>query len=161
MQPQEAQVAKYALCGTADDIVQNLPGTDRHVWMQYSMLAQFFRVRTSGVGFFEELNKALANPAPHYNLLELMHACLLLGFEGQYRGAAGGDSELQRMPPRRLRDAAPRQGAHRRRDLAALARPGAQDAASSATSVPLWAIASGAGGAAGRRVLPAALPDRQ
>ncbi len=95
--PREALVAKYILCGTADDIVQNLPGADRHVWMQYSMLAQFFQVRTSGVGFFEELNKALASPAAHYDLLELMHACLLLGFEGQYRGGAGGDSELQRI----------------------------------------------------------------
>ncbi|MBX3570601.1 MAG: type VI secretion system protein TssL, long form, partial [Rhizobiaceae bacterium] len=94
--PEDLQVAKYALCGTADDIVQNLPGTDRHVWMQYSMLAQFFQVRTSGVGFFEELRKILANPAPRYDLLELMHACLSLGFEGQYRGAAGGDVELQR-----------------------------------------------------------------
>ncbi len=94
---EDAHVAKYILCGTADDIVQNLPGTDRHVWMQYSMLAQFFKVRTSGVGFFEELNKVLANPAPRYDLLELMHACLCLGFEGQYRGAAGGDVELQRI----------------------------------------------------------------
>jgi type VI secretion system protein ImpK len=93
---EDVMVAKYALCGTADDIVQNLPGTDRHVWMQYSMLAQFFQVRTSGVGFFEELKKILANPAPRYNLLELMHACLSLGFEGQYRGAAGGDADLQR-----------------------------------------------------------------
>jgi type VI secretion system protein ImpK len=94
---EDAQVAKYALCGTADDIVQNLPGTDRHVWMQYSMLARFFQVRTSGVGFFEELNKILANPAPRFNLLELMHACLSLGFEGQFRGSAGGDNELQRI----------------------------------------------------------------
>jgi len=94
--PEDIMVAKYALCGTADDIVQNLPGTDRHVWMQYSMLAQFFQVRTSGVGFFEELKKILANPAPRYDLLELMHACLSLGFEGQYRGAAGGDVQLQR-----------------------------------------------------------------
>lgn len=93
---EDVMVAKYALCGTADDIVQNLPGTDRHVWMQYSMLAQFFQVRTSGVGFFEELKKILANPAPRYDLLELMHACLSLGFEGQYRGAAGGDVQLQR-----------------------------------------------------------------
>ncbi len=94
---EDAQVAKYALCGTADDIVQNLPGTDRHVWMQYSMLARFFQVRTSGVGFFEELGKILANPTLRYDLLELMHACLSLGFEGQYRGAAGGDTELQRV----------------------------------------------------------------
>src|SRR5690606_9284026 len=32
---EDVRIAKYALCGTADDIVQNLPGTDRHVWMQY------------------------------------------------------------------------------------------------------------------------------
>jgi len=94
---EDIRIAKYALCGTADDIVQNLPGTDRGVWMQYSMLAQFFNVRTSGVGFFQALKEILANPAPRYNLLELMHACLSLGFEGQYRGAAGGDNELQKV----------------------------------------------------------------
>ena len=95
--PQDVRIAKYALCGTADDIVQNLPGADRHVWLQYSMLAQFFQVRTSGVGFYEELAKILQNPAPRYNLLELMYACLSLGFEGQYRGSANGASDLQRV----------------------------------------------------------------
>ncbi|KRA53070.1 type VI secretion system protein TssL, long form [Devosia sp. Root635] len=94
---QDARIAKYALCGTADDIVQNLPGADRHVWLQYSMLAQFFQVRTSGVGFYEELAKILHNPAPRYDLLELMYACLSLGFEGQYRGSQNGASELQRV----------------------------------------------------------------
>ncbi len=97
IEPEQVRIAKYALCATADDIVQNLPGQDRHVWMQYSMLAQFFQVRTSGVGFFEELNKLRQNPALYYNLLELMHACLSLGFEGQYRGAQGGDVELARI----------------------------------------------------------------
>jgi len=47
---QQALVAKYVLCGTADDIVQNLPGTDRDVWVQYAMEARFFNRRTSGVG---------------------------------------------------------------------------------------------------------------
>lgn len=94
---EDARVGKYALCATADDIVQNLQGTDGHVWMQYSMLAQFFQTRTSGVGFFQELDKLRANPAVNYDLLELMHACLCLGFEGQYRGAHGGDAELQRI----------------------------------------------------------------
>jgi type VI secretion system protein ImpK len=138
--PQDVMVAKYALCGTADDIVQNLPGTDRHVWMQYSMLAQFFQVRTSGVGFFEELKKLLANPAAHYDLLELMHACLSLGFEGQYRGAAGGDVQLQRwrrdvyqtlrhLKPRNDDDISPRwQG------MAKLMRD-------TGASIPVWAIA--------------------
>ena len=67
--PTDAQIAKYCLCGTADDIVQNLPGTDRSVWLQYSMVARFFNVRTSGKGFFQEVDKALQNPAHKYHLL--------------------------------------------------------------------------------------------
>ncbi len=95
--PQDAMIGKYALCGTADDIVQNLPGADRHVWVQYSMVARFFNRRTSGVGFFQEVEKALADPIRKFDLLELMLTCLNLGFEGQYRTMAGGDVELQRV----------------------------------------------------------------
>lgn len=95
--PHEAQVAKYMLCGTADDIVQNIPGNDRHLWVQYSMVARFFNVRTSGVGFFQELEKALMAPAQRYRLLELGLVCLSLGFEGQYRTMPNGSTELQRI----------------------------------------------------------------
>jgi len=94
---QEAQVAKYLLCGTADDIVQNIPGTDRHLWVQYSMVARFFNRRTSGVGFFQEVEKALAAPAQRFHVLELALVCLSLGFEGQYRTMNGGAVELQRI----------------------------------------------------------------
>jgi type VI secretion system protein ImpK len=144
--PEDIMVAKYALCGTADDIVQNLPGTDRHVWMQYSMLAQFFQVRTSGVGFFEELKKILANPAPRYDLLELMHACLSLGFEGQYRGAAGGDVELQRwrrdvyQTLRHLRTRNDDDISPRWQGMAKLMK-------SVGAAIPLWAIAGVVGAA--------------
>lgn len=93
----EAQVAKYLLCGTADDIVQNIPGTDRHVWVQYSMVARFFNRRTSGVGFFQEVEKALSAPAQRFYLLELGLVCLSLGFEGQYRTAPDGAMQLQRI----------------------------------------------------------------
>ncbi|MBF51609.1 MAG: hypothetical protein CL813_01445 [Confluentimicrobium sp.] len=93
--PTDALIAKYCLCGTADDIVQNLPGTDRGVWLQYSMVARFFNKRTSGVGFFQEVDKALQNPLQKYHLLELMLICLQLGFEGQYRAVPGGDVQLQ------------------------------------------------------------------
>ncbi|MFB9151315.1 type IVB secretion system protein IcmH/DotU [Roseovarius ramblicola] len=95
--PQQALVAKYVLCGTADDVVQNLPGTDREVWVQYAMEARFFNRRTSGVGIFQEIEKALADPARSYDLLELMLICLQQGFEGKYRGAPGGDVDLQRI----------------------------------------------------------------
>ena len=93
----ETQVAKYLLCGTADDIVQNIPGTDRHIWIQYSMVARFFNRRTSGVGFFQEVEKALQAPAQRFQLLELALTCLSLGFEGQYRAAPNGAVELSRI----------------------------------------------------------------
>lgn len=95
--PHETQVAKYLLCGTADDIVQNIPGTDRHIWIQYSMVARFFNRRTSGVGFFQEVEKALQAPAQRFQLLELALTCLSLGFEGQYRAAPNGAVELSRI----------------------------------------------------------------
>jgi type VI secretion system protein ImpK len=62
--PHEALVAKYALSGTADDIVQNLPGGDRGNWQQYSMVARFFHKRDSGVGFFPGGRKGPACPRP-------------------------------------------------------------------------------------------------
>lgn len=95
--PHDAQVAKYALCGTADDIVQNLPGADRGQWLQYSMVARFFNKRDSGVGFFQEAEKAMQAPGQRYHLLELMLTCLSLGFEGQYRTLPNGSVELARI----------------------------------------------------------------
>ncbi|PTV95954.1 type VI secretion system protein ImpK [Rhodobacter aestuarii] len=95
--PQEAMVAKYLLCGTADDIVQNLPGADRGVWVQYSMAARFFQTRETGVGFFQEAEKAMQSPLQYANLLELMLTCLSLGFEGQYRTAPNGGMQLAQI----------------------------------------------------------------
>ncbi len=95
--PQEAMVGKYLLCGTADDIVQNLPGADRGIWIQYSMAARFFNTRDTGVGFFREAEKAIQSPAQYANLLELMQVCLSLGFEGQYRTVQGGVAQLSRI----------------------------------------------------------------
>ena len=97
IEPHEAQVAKYLLCSTADDIVQNIPGNDRHIWIQYSMTVRFFNRRTSGVGFFQEVEKALQAPAQRFQLLELAMTCLSLGFEGQYRTAPNGAVELARI----------------------------------------------------------------
>ena len=94
--PEHIRISKYALCATADDIVQHLPGSDRLRWAQYSMLSRFFGVTTSGVVFFEELQRVQAQPVLNYNALELMYACLSLGFQGQYR-VAGGEVQLQQV----------------------------------------------------------------
>jgi len=137
----QATIAKYALCATADDIVQNLPSEEKHVWLQYSMLAQFFGVRTSGTGLFDKVRQISTNPVVYYDLLELIHACLSLGFEGQYRSAKGGDIELQRVRRdvyttlRSVRPSADGEISPRWRGLA-LSVKGLAD------GLPLWAIGS-------------------
>ena len=139
----QVETAKYALAATADDIVQNLPSEDSRVWTQYSMLVRFFNERMGGVRFFQELDRAKQNPAANLGLLELMHACLCLGFEGVYR-ATGGQGDLQnirrdlyetirRNQPKTIEDLSP----HWRGQTIALA--------GSRFQVPVWSAAAAAG----------------
>jgi type VI secretion system protein ImpK len=92
-----ANTAKYIICATADDIVQNIPTEDRHVWTQYSMLSRFFGERIGGVRFFDELTRLKQDPLNNYDVLELQHTCLALGFQGIHRTSAGGISALQQI----------------------------------------------------------------
>src|SRR4051794_6908580 len=138
---QQANTAKYILCATADDIVQNIPTEDRHVWTQYSMFSRFFGERIGGVRFFEELEKALKDPLVNYPLLELQHTCLALGFQGVHRSAPSGPSALQqiqrnlyeslrRIRPKTIHDLSPRwQGQNLAGRLSRL-------------RVPVWIVAS-------------------
>jgi type VI secretion system protein ImpK len=139
----QVETAKYALAATADDIVQNLPSEDSRVWTQYSMLVRFFNERMGGVRFFQELDRAKQNPTLNLGLLEVMHACLSLGFEGVYR-ATGGPGALQgirrdlyetirRAQPKAIEDLSP----HWRGETIALA--------GSRFQVPVWSIAAAAG----------------
>jgi type VI secretion system protein ImpK len=91
----QANSAKYILCATADDIVQNIPTEDRHVWTQYSMLSRFFGERIGGVRFFQELDRAKMDPLLNYPVLELIHSCLALGFQGVHRTSPTGTASLQ------------------------------------------------------------------
>ena len=93
----QANTAKYLICATADDIVQNIPTEDRHVWTQYSMLSRFFGERIGGVRFFDELTRLKQDPVVNYGVLELQHTCLALGFQGIHRTSAGGVATLQQI----------------------------------------------------------------
>ncbi|MDG4874030.1 type VI secretion system protein TssL, long form [Mesorhizobium sp. WSM4935] len=140
---EDARIAKFALCETADDLVGNLPWPSKDTWLQHSLVAQVFHTQPTGAGFYEALNNILARPEAHYDLLELMHACLSLGFEGQYRGLAKERNTLEYVrrdvydtlryfKPRAGDDVSPRwQGM-----AAALPKPRAR--------LPLWAVAAAA-----------------
>lgn len=94
---EQTKTAKYILCATADDIVQNIPTDERHVWAQYSMLSKFFNDRLGGERFYEHLNKGQMDPVNNYNILELTYTCLALGFQGKYRHSPQGAVELQQI----------------------------------------------------------------
>lgn len=139
----QVNVAKYALAACADDVVQNLPSDDRQIWTQYSMLVRFFSERTGGVKFFQELERAKQNPAVNLGLLEIMHACLSLGFEGVYRTGGGAGAlqgirrdlyeTIRRASPKTIEDLSP----HWRGQSIALA--------GSRFQTPTWAVAAVAG----------------
>jgi type VI secretion system protein ImpK len=93
----DGRVALYVLCETVDDIVQNLPGLSPSGWLPQGMLSRFFRADAAGVGFFDALNRILADPEDQLDLLAFMHACMSLGFEGQYRRVPEGAAGLDRV----------------------------------------------------------------
>ncbi|AZO01439.1 type VI secretion system protein TssL [Mesorhizobium sp. M9A.F.Ca.ET.002.03.1.2] len=140
---EDARIAKFALCETADDLIGNLPWPKRDAWAQHSMLSQFFHVAPTGTGFYEALNKILASPEKHYDLLELMHACLSLGFEGQYRGLAREDNNLERV----RRDVYETLRYFRERadeDISPHWQSLAVSSAQSPARLPLWVVAAAA-----------------
>jgi type VI secretion system protein ImpK len=137
----QATQAKYILCATADDIVQNIPTEDRHVWTQYSMLSRFFGERIGGVRFFEELDQAKMDPLINYPVLELQHACLALGFQGIHRTSAGGQTALQQIQ-RNLYELLRRVKPRVNTDLSPHWRGQALASQANKIRVPTWAVAA-------------------
>lgn len=95
--PEETRMrAKYAVCATIDDIIQNLPGTgaDGAEWARRSMVVTFFGENIAGDRFWRLTSDMVARPAQHGDVIELYHACLAAGFEGKYRHLANGKRGL-------------------------------------------------------------------
>ena len=90
------------LCETADDIVQNLPGVDKAGLDVARHALPVLPDKRFRRWLLRRAQQDLSNPETHHELLELMHACLSLGFEGQYRGVAAQRQSLRARAPGRL-----------------------------------------------------------
>lgn len=103
--PAEANAAKYVLYATADEVLANLPDGDRDP----AALASQFDGSFSRRRFFEDLDRAKANPMAHRFLLELFHACLALGFPEASQSAPSGAAlqDVRRELYELLRKASP------------------------------------------------------
>jgi type VI secretion system protein ImpK len=99
---EKRQRAKYAVCATADDIAQNLPGagTDGAEWARRSMVVQFFQENIGGDRFWQLVDDMLRTPNDNLDLIELFHACLAAGFEGRFRVMPDGRRRLHEIMAR-------------------------------------------------------------
>lgn len=92
--PRAIKASKYALCATIDDIVLNTPWGSRSVWTTRSMVGSLFSETWGGDRFFDLLAQLKKDPGVNVDLLELLYYCMSLGFEGRFRIASRGASEL-------------------------------------------------------------------
>jgi type VI secretion system protein ImpK len=138
---EEIRTVKFILCVTADEVLANLPRGTYDVTQRSGLLTRFFGESDGGRGFLEELDRARENPKAHAFLLELFHACLVLGFQGGHSTLLGGPAALQDL----------RQDLHERlqqlrpsRSLALSPRWESQPLPGRAARVqiPVWAAAS-------------------
>lgn len=94
--------ARYCLCTALDEAAALTPWGSRGVWPGQGLLVTFHNETWGGEKFFQLLAKISQNPREHLLLLELINYCLLLGFEGRYRVADNGRSQLETIKQRLL-----------------------------------------------------------
>ncbi|MEM8985867.1 MAG: type IVB secretion system protein IcmH/DotU [Pseudomonadota bacterium] len=92
--PQTARAAQYAVCALVDEAVLATPWGAHGGWAQESLVATLHGETTGGERFFEILRGAAETPSTNLDLLELLHACLTLGFKGKFSVAPNGAQHL-------------------------------------------------------------------
>src|SRR6185436_11656412 len=92
--------ASFALCALLDESASSTPWGAG--WANRGLLAERHPGTAGGERFFELLEKGSTDPATNLALLEFLHVCLALGFEGRYRGAANGAQDLLALRERHL-----------------------------------------------------------
>jgi len=91
---EDVLAARYALCTVLDEAVLNTPWGAQSGWSNQSLLVTFHREAFGGEKFFQILERLLSEPQRYVTLLELLYACLAVGFEGRYRLDERGASRL-------------------------------------------------------------------
>jgi len=91
---EDVLAARYALCTALDEAVLNTPWGAHSEWAAQTLLIAFHREAFGGEKFFQILERISADPRRYIDLMELMYACVALGFEGRFRLEERGASQL-------------------------------------------------------------------
>ncbi len=98
--PDAVLVARYALATMIDETVGGTPWGGTADWVQRSLLVTLHKETWGGEKFYQLLNKMAEDPARNIDLIELMHVCLCLGFEGRFRVLDNGRAQLEALRER-------------------------------------------------------------
>ncbi|MDL2408861.1 type IVB secretion system protein IcmH/DotU [Rhizobium calliandrae] len=88
-------VARYVLCAMIDETVLMTPWGSRSEWTSNSLLNQYHNETWGGEKVFVILDRVKQLRSQRLPLLLLIHACLMLGFEGRYRIVERGRDQLE------------------------------------------------------------------
>jgi type VI secretion system protein ImpK len=86
--------ARYVLCAGVDEAVLSTAWGQQSEWVQQTLLVTLHHETWAGEKFFDLLQRMSANPAEHFDLLELQYLCLAFGFAGKYQVEDNGHSRL-------------------------------------------------------------------
>jgi type VI secretion system protein ImpK len=143
LDPEIEREAHYVVCATIDDIVLNTPWGLYSVWGTQGMVSTFHRDVVSGERFFDLVGALQREPGRYGRLIDLVHTCLSLGFQGRLRVDPRGAGEHTRLREmlhtliRARRDAPDR-------DLSPRWRGAGISHHAVAAQVPLWMIGAAA-----------------
>lgn len=87
--------ARYCLCSLLDEAAAQTPWGTRGVWSGNGMLVTFHNESWGGDKVFQLLSRISQHPEQHLWLLEVIHYCLLLGYEGRYRGSENSPAQCE------------------------------------------------------------------
>ncbi|HVG04953.1 MAG TPA: DotU family type VI secretion system protein [Burkholderiaceae bacterium] len=92
--------ATYALATLLDETIASTPWGSSGAWAQQTLLVLFHNESWGGEKFFQLLARLAENVPANRDLLELLYACLALGFEGRYRIIDNGRGQLEAVRQR-------------------------------------------------------------
>lgn len=133
--------ARYAFCALADETLLDGASPVREAWARAPLQLAYFGEHLAGEGFFRHLDTLRQDPASNWEVLEVYHACLLLGFTGKFR--LEGSEGLAAVLERTAREV--RQARGEPVPLAPHAEPAARARGGAAAPLPLWGLLSAAG----------------
>jgi type VI secretion system protein ImpK len=95
---EDVTAAKYGFCAAVDEIILRSAFPMREEWETRPLQLRVFGDQLAGEHFFYRLEDLRAKGSVHLQALEVLHMCLLLGFQGRY--ALDGEDKLNYLTAR-------------------------------------------------------------